>query len=870
MSVERVTSGLNLQSGDRVLVLYGANTSDTFCTPDLLLQNIEQVLHEYLRSEGYQRILFYSGVQKLYFLDERSRDLCRLQPQKASSETSSEEMIVTPGPLGKKRRLLGKKSGSANNTTPSSETSDFQTKRIDKEGQFFGSQLEVGYALRRNRLQDIFILPIFETVMQDTSKKSAIVFSNAEDLGNFDNRRELFGRIVDWSRLPPNNRNLCILIFHNENPTTLQQFCQQIGFTFLANLVTNRDNSNRCFNFIRLNSPDAAEIRALQDYFRLEHPKTVDWLTAEQLAIWIAAENQPLKHWYDRVETAGEISLTEARRLGWLSGDISTKPALERLEQMTGLTSVKDTIKRRMQILEVERERLQQGISNEPPRLHLIFKGNPGTGKTTVARLIGEIYRDLGLLRRGHLREIAGRDLVAGYVGQTAIRTNEIIDESLDGVLFIDEAYTLTQGVENDFGQEAINTLLKRMEDERHRLAVIVAGYPDKMVDFINSNPGLTRRFSTEILFEDYTPVELVAIFRQSLSRVQCEITPDLEIALMNLFSQWYQRRDQNFGNAGLVENLFNLMDELRSQRVIEQNLDRVKEPFQVVDLPAQYRQEGRKNEETLQELLQQLDKMIGLHSVKQTIREMINTQIANQRLREAGMQNKEEIETRHLLFTGNPGTGKTTVARLIGQIFRALGLLEKGQFIEVNREKLVAGYVGQTALKTTEAIQSALDGVFFIDEAYALTRSESGNDFGREAIDTLVPMMENERDRLVVILAGYSREMAQFLDANSGIASRIAYKIEFPDYNGDELYQIFLSLCDTGGWIVTPEVSARSPEIFRGMYQNRGRNFGNGREVRNFYQKMVSRLKSRIVRDNLTGEEMKTFVLEDIPDWEG
>jgi SpoVK/Ycf46/Vps4 family AAA+-type ATPase len=847
MSVERVTSGLNLQSGDRVLVLYGANTRDTFCTPDLLLQNIEEVLHEYLRSEGYQRILFYSGTNKLYFLDEKSRDRCRLQPQTPRKSAPSDEMGVTPGPLGPKRRLLGRRS----NQTETSQT-------------------PIPPTTPARRLQDIQLLPIFETVMQDKSQKSAIIFSHPEDLGNFDNRRELFGRIVDWSRLPASNRNLCLFIFHHENSTRLQEFCQQIGFTFLANLVTNRDNSNRGFNFIRVNSPDAAEIRALQDYFRLEHRKTVDWLTAEQLAIWIAAENQPLKHWYDRVETAGEISLTEARRLGWLSGDISTKPALERLEQMTGLTSVKDTIKRRMQILEVERERLQQGISNEPPRLHLIFKGNPGTGKTTVARLIGEIYRDLGLLRRGHLREVAGRDLVAGYVGQTAIRTNEIIDESLDGVLFIDEAYTLTQGVENDFGQEAINTLLKRMEDERHRLAVIVAGYPDKMADFINSNPGLKRRFSTEILFEDYTPVELVAIFRQSLSRVQCGITPDLEIALMNLFSQWYQRRDQNFGNAGLVENLFNLMDELRSQRVIEENLDRVKEPFQVVDLPAQYRQEGRKNEETLQELLQQLDKMIGLHSVKHAIREMINTQIANQRLREAGMQTQEEIETRHLLFTGNPGTGKTTVARLIGQIFRALGLLEKGQFIEVNRDKLVAGYVGQTALKTTEAIQSALDGVLFIDEAYALTRSESGNDFGREAIDTLVPIMENERDRLVVILAGYSREMAQFLDANSGIASRIAYKIEFPDYNDDELYQIFLSLCDTGGWIVTPEVSARSREVFSAMYQNRGRNFGNGREVRNFYQKMVNRLKSRIVRDNLTGDAMKTFALEDIPDWEG
>ncbi|MFB2917530.1 AAA family ATPase [Aerosakkonema funiforme] len=846
MSVERVTSGLNLQSGDRFLIFYGANTSDTFCTPDLLLQNIEQVLHEYLRSQGYQRILFYSGVQKLYFLDERSRDRSRLQSQSSPNPSPSEQMRVTPGPLGHKRGLLGRKATQPNPPTESTPATPATPKR---------------------RLQDIQILPILETVMQDTSQKSAIVFSNAEDLGNFDNRRELFGRIVDWSRLPPNNRNLCILIFHHENRTTLQEFCQQIGFTFLANLVINRDNSNRCFNFIRLNSPDVTEIRALRDYFRLQHRKKIDWSTAEQLAIWIAAENRPLNYWYDRFQSARQISLPEARRLGWLSGDVSTEPALARLEQMTGLTSVKDTIKRRMQILEVERERVQQGISNEPPRLHLVFKGNPGTGKTTVARLIGEIYRDLGLLRRGHLREVAGRDLVAGYVGQTAIRTNQIIDEALDGVLFIDEAYTLSQGGENDFGQEAINTLLKRMEDERHRLAVIVAGYPDKMVDFINSNPGLLRRFGTEIVFEDYTPAELVEIFRQRVSRVQCGITPDLEIALMNLFSQWYQRRDQNFGNAGLVENLFNQMDELRSQRVIAQNLDRVGEPFQIVDLPAQYRQEGRKNEEILQELWQELDNMIGLHSVKQAIREIINTQIANQRLREAGMQTQEEIETRHLLFTGNPGTGKTTVARLIGRIFKALGLLQKGQFVEVNREKLVAGYVGQTALKTKEAIQSALDGVLFIDEAYALTRSESGNDFGVEAIDTLVPMMENERDRLVVILAGYSREMEQFLNANSGIASRIAYKIEFPDYNDEQLDEMFLSMCQKAGWIVTPEVSARLRVFFRKMYQNRGRNFGNGREVRNLYEVMVRRLKSRIVRDNLSGDAMRTFALEDIPD---
>ncbi len=844
MTIERVTSGLNLQSGDRFLVLYGANTSDTFCTADLLLQNIEQVLHTYLQNSGYQRILFYSGVQKLYFLDERSRDLCLLQPKTSPPSTPTEPMRVTPGPLGSGRRLLGKKSQQT--TIPPAPTAPTSPAR---------------------RLQDIQILPILETVMQDITQKSAIIFSNAEDLANFDNRRELFGRMVDWSRLSPSYHNLCILIFHHENRTQLQEFCERIGFTFLANLVINRDRStHRGFNFHRLSSPDAREMRAFIDYSRLQHRKAVDWATVEKLSVWIAAENRSLKHWYDRFQETREICQTEARRLGWLSGNISTQSALERLEQMIGLDSVKQAIRRLRRSLEVEQVRARQGLTTELPRLHIVFKGNPGTGKTTVARLIGEIYRDLGLLRRGHVREVAGRDLVAGYVGQTAIRTNEIIDEALDGVLFIDEAYTLNQGGDNDFGQEAINTLLKRMEDERHRLAVIVAGYPTRMVEFINSNPGLQRRFPNEIVFDDYTPEELVKIFRQRVSRVECSMTPELEEALKNLFTVLYARRDENFGNAGLVENIFNQMDELRSLRVTEQKLDFLREAFQVTDLPPEYQQQGKKDEENLKELLQELDRMVGLHSVKQAIREIIDSQLANQRLRAAGMLRADETETRHMLFTGNPGTGKTTVARLVGQIFKALGLLQKGQFVEVDRSKLVAGYVGQTALKTGEVIKSALDGVLFIDEAYALSRSESSNDFGREAIDTLVPMMENYRDRLVVILAGYSREMEQFIEANSGIASRVAYKIEFPDYNGYELYQIFLNMSQRDGWICPDDVQVRLEVIFNTIYHNRGRNFGNGREVRNFYETMVKRLKSRIIRENLTGQAMRTFSLEDIP----
>jgi SpoVK/Ycf46/Vps4 family AAA+-type ATPase len=222
-------------------------------------------------------------------------------------------------------------------------------------------------------------------------------------------------------------------------------------------------------------------------------------------------------------------------------------------------------------------------------------------------------------------------------------------------------------------------------------------------------------------------------------------------------------------------------------------------------------------------------------------------------------------VATRHMLFTGNPGTGKTTVARLVGRIFKALGLLKKGHFVEVTRDGLVGRYVGETAQKTKQVVESALDGVLFIDEAYALTRSDSQNDFGREAIDTLVPMMENHRDRLVVIVAGYSQEMQHFLDANSGIASRIQYPIEFPDYSGEDMHHIFLSLCQKNQYTCEQDALKHLHNYFSELYINRGRNFGNGRDVRNVYEKIISQQMERIVNDGLQGEAMVTITLEDL-----
>ena len=276
---------------------------------------------------------------------------------------------------------------------------------------------------------------------------------------------------------------------------------------------------------------------------------------------------------------------------------------------------------------------------------------------------------------------------------------------------------------------------------------------------------------------------------------------------------------------------------------------------------------ESEEKKPSLEELMEQLDELVGLDEVKKDVKSLINL-IKVRKLREANDLPVPPMSL-HMVFMGNPGTGKTTVARLVGSLYAAIGVLSKGQLVEVDRSGLVAGYVGQTALKTQEVIKSALGGVLFIDEAYALS-SGGENDFGRESIETILKAMEDHRDDLIVIVAGYTGPMTEFLSSNPGLESRFNKYFFFPDYTGEQLLAIFKIQCKKNGYVLTEESEAAAKKLFDELYEERDANFGNGRDVRNRFEDMVVRQSNRVAAmEAPTKDDLMAVLPEDFLDEE-
>jgi len=472
-----------------------------------------------------------------------------------------------------------------------------------------------------------------------------------------------------------------------------------------------------------------------------------------------------------------------------LTPEEALSEALRELDELVGLRDVKSAISNFTNYMRVARQRREHSLDPGDISTHFVFTGSPGTGKTTVARLIGKILYGLGMLSGYETHEVLRSDLVAGFVGQTAIKTREVIKKADGGVLFIDEAYSLTGRDEGqqDFGHEAVETLLAEMENRRDDLCVIVAGYQDKMEQFLSSNPGLRGRFSRTLYFPDYSADELVEIFRR-ITTSRGLILGDGVAEKVDAYFTKVKAREQ-FGNARAVRQLIEDSIIRQANRVAGSLSTLTRDQLQTLEADDIAPADGDStmaeiDEQGLADSLAALDALIGLTDVKRQIKSFVDLARAQIRRRDAGLSN--QVPTLTFVFSGPSGTGKTTVANLLGRIFLNLGLLRRGHTVEMTRADLVAGFVGQTAIQTRKQVGRALDGVLFVDEAYALTppAPTSGNDFGAEAIQELLTQMENNRERLAVIFAGYENEMQRFLNSNPGLQNRIGEILVFPSFS--------------------------------------------------------------------------------------
>jgi SpoVK/Ycf46/Vps4 family AAA+-type ATPase len=549
---------------------------------------------------------------------------------------------------------------------------------------------------------------------------------------------------------------------------------------------------------------------------------------------------------------------------------------MKELEGLIGLNDIKNKIKEYSNYLGFISLRKDKGLKEkEKISLHAIFRGNPGTGKTTVARKLGKIYHSLGLLSKGHVYEVDRGDLVAEFIGQTAPKTKAALKKAKGGILFIDEAYSLARKDDDakDFGKEVIEILLKELSDNED-IAIICAGYPAEMDNFLESNPGLKSRFTMSYDFPDYLPQELIKIADYACERRGIRLNEKASELLYKKLVEVYRERDKFFGNARLVNSLIDeakmnlglrvmntqfpeklTPDELSV--IMPEDIDKLsfKKKHATADIPI--------DEELLKESVGKIKRMIGLETVKEDIDDLIKlVRFYN----ETGKDVRQSFSL-HTVFTGNPGTGKTTVARILAQIYKALGILERGHLIECDRQSLVGGYVGQTAIKTAEIIDRAMGGVLFIDEAYSLTEGGQ-SDFGKEAIEIILKRMEDRRGDFIVIAAGYTDNMKRFIESNPGLKSRFDRTFHFEDFKSAELLEIANNQISENNLKPDEAAETELKRVMELMYTSRDKFFGNGRAVRKLVEEVVRHQHlrmSEIAASKRTIELISTLTVDDI-----
>ena len=531
------------------------------------------------------------------------------------------------------------------------------------------------------------------------------------------------------------------------------------------------------------------------------------------------------------------------------------------LNALVGLKSIKEQVERLRSEVKVQQKRKEMGFGEVGKSNHMVFLGSPGTAKTTVARTIAQIYKSLGVLKSGHIIEVSRSDLIGMYRGETAQNVVKAVERAIGGVLFIDEAYLLADKAdEKSHGYEAIGTLSKLMEDRRGEFIVIAAGYQAEMRNLLNTNPGFTSRFGSTISFPDYKLDELTEIFNHMLKSTNFEVDPTGAERVKKILDQ--KRKKKNFGNGRDVRTLFENSVGNQASRLCKLN-DFSKEVLMKLEAEDISGVEVKHGTEFTSEAAGEIEELIGLETIKKQVKRLFD---------EAKIRHERELKglptvpiSRHMVFAGNPGTAKTTVARIIGQVYADLGYVSNGQLVEVGKADLQGQWLGQTAPKVVDAFERARGGILFIDEAYMLNQVSSRDTYSTEALGTIVKYMEDYRDEMIVIAAGYTDEMEKFLEQNPGLRSRFGHTLTFPDYTESELIDIMKFFALKSGYVIDENAFPKITNYLSKLQTKP--NFANGRAVRNLFEEMVTRQAERLAQNNNIDEADLSIILSsDVP----
>lgn len=791
--------------------LYGKGMRDIHILGTKKIGNFLEALTQGLFDVGYSRIVHMSPTKVIYCLDEISKVRCAdvIWPARQEVLVSGIVPGIETGPFGVQGRII-------------------------PDPRF--NQDEPG-------LGDVHGIRLVDHLMREKSDHSTavVIYDAAIFCQYFRAPRILFGVMNEWTLHDHENRNTCFFCVPVDSP---EEFTRNLAVSGLSRFVEHSQGENA--NVICIESPNTYEIGEL---IRNHLDSETDSIENKKIIRILAAQGELLTTWKGRFESQNNLSLEKLRSLGWIKNSIDDdRPYSDRLDDYYGLETVKNFVR---QISDYVVYHQKRDIPLTKRNLHMIFFGNPGTGKTTVARIFGQIFQENGILKKGHLVEVKASDLIADYVGGSGQKTAKIIDQAMDGILFIDEAYSLSAQDRGGFGQEALEVLLKSMEDQRERFVVILAGYKVEMQNFLKSNPGLDRRFpqANRIEFSDLSEDDLCRILKVFLENENILWNDEIDLIFSEIIHKTKKEKGIYFGNAGEVRNLAEAIAmrvKARCEREGYDDLFVIKE-----DIPPEYYHLIENPQLSIDQVMLNLDGLTGLKNFRGHLIRLIKKIFLGFTLNGGSKIDREEFLSNYI-FIGNPGTGKTTCARILARIYHQLGLFKQDSIVEASASDLIAGYVGQTPQKTTHLFEAAVGGVLLVDEAYTLMSQgrNSANHYGQEAIDTIIKLLDQYKGRMVVIFAGYPAEMMELMRMNPGLRSRFSKIVKFNDFSENELIDIFLKMAENKGYIVNDEVIDEVRRFLFEMKASSPRTFGNARDVKRLFEHMEEQLVQRAIDD--------------------